>query len=76
MTWQASAHACCTHGAADQLSEIPLFLWCAALGSTDYTHFCQAGKNINKFMAALGASSFYPMAEADDAMGCVWAVGF
>lgn len=39
------------------------------LGDTNYNNFCNCGKEINRRLLDLGASSFYPSAWADDAVG-------
>eukprot|EP00808_Paulinella_micropora_P031045 g83163.t1 len=39
-----------------------------ALGDTNYTHFCGAGKFLHKLLSGMGAKPFIPMACADDAV--------
>jgi len=38
-----------------------------ALGDSDYEHFCQAGKNLEKLLLASGAQAFSPRVDCDEA---------
>jgi len=40
-----------------------------ALGDTNYTHFCRAGRTIDTRLAEMGARALVPRGDADDAVG-------
>lgn len=42
---------------------------CCGLGDTNYTHFCNTGKFVNRRMCELGAEKFYAECEADEGVG-------
>ncbi|XP_071789021.1 methionine synthase reductase-like [Asterias amurensis] len=52
---------------SDHLSQVEFTL--LGLGDSNYTNFCQNGKNFNQRLQALGAGHFYPPGFADDATG-------
>ncbi|EDV28307.1 uncharacterized protein TRIADDRAFT_21300 [Trichoplax adhaerens] len=51
----------------DHLSNLSYAL--LGLGDTNYNNFCNCGKTLNGLLETLGASSFYPIGCADDAVG-------
>ena len=56
---------------SDNLFTSYFFLWPSGLGDTNYTNFCNMGKNLHRRMQELGATAFVEPGWADDGVGLV-----